>query len=556
MKFFNKILLVFAFASITTLIVLSQPVKVVVQPTSLGGSGGATNVAGLSDAGNLAYSNAASYLNFVSNNISSQSTAYITNLNVNNLFPTNINGTSATNWVQAIAESITNALPGFVITNGDNRTSLSLSNIEHVLVNDNLLLTNPIQATVGAQKSSPVIVLAGSGWKTASTAGPQNVNYSLNVVPTQGSSSPGSLFVISNSINGAAYTDIMHINQVGFVTFPSTVAAGGNLQAGNGFSINWSSGTILRAPADGAFHVRNNAESQTNFFVDASGNANVKQTLTAGDTTHGVIISNANASAIIATDAGKQLTNINVGAGMSFANNTLSATNTQPFTGAQFTTVNPSSFGFRKVFIFQAIGETGSTTTGYSTWGWNLSSVGSSVSVAASSTSAPYILSYQTGTANAHGFQDVNTGGPSAMASYNKNLWFTFRIQLTNTVNLRYQIGISDTYSTQIGQTQIITNNVMMFTYSTNSADWFFTTGDGTAQTTTDTTLAANTSDVVLSFVYNVGVNAIAFTNGVACCTNTIHLPTGTWTPLLRAQPTATTTDGFKIYGFYGEQDW
>src|ERR1051326_2854104 len=202
MKFFNKILLVFAFASITTLIVLSQPVKVVVQPTSLGGSGGATNVAGLSDAGNLAYSNAASYLNFVSNNISSQSTAYITNLNVNNLFPTNINGTSATNWVQAIAESITNALPGFVITNGDNRTSLSLSNIEHVLVNDNLLLTNPIQATVGAQKSSPVIVLAGSGWKTASTAGPQNVNYSLNVVPTQGSSSPGSLFVISNSING------------------------------------------------------------------------------------------------------------------------------------------------------------------------------------------------------------------------------------------------------------------------------------------------------------------------------------------------------------------
>ena len=421
--------------------------------------------------------------------------------------------------------------------------------------------TNSAIATTGGAAANQTAVqwhLGAQGWKNNATAASQPVDLWLTYMGVQGNAAATSLLVISNAINGGTPTDILHINSAGFMTIGSSFNAGGNLQAGNGFAIDWGSSTILRAPADGAFHVRNNAETQTNFFVDASGNANVKQTLTAGDSTHGVIVSNITASSIVGTDAGKQLTNINIGSGLTFSANTL-ALNSTPSSvigSNPFLTASPvSAAGFRRWFAFQSIGETGSTTTGYSTWGWTLANIGTSVQVAATASSMPYSTLYQSVAGSHSGFQDVNTAGAAGVSTYNNSLWFEFDVQPTNSSGSRFWAGISDQFSTGLGNTQDVTNNVILFRASTNSANWFCLVADGTTANVNDTGLPYGTTKVKLGFVYQVGVQVIGYTNGVACFTNTTHLPTGIWTPIVRVSPTTSSMTGMKLFRFYGEQD-
>jgi hypothetical protein len=142
-------------------------------------------------------------------------------------------------------------------------------------------LSNLNPATVGSQAYSPFIRLAGAGWKTASTAASQPVLFDIGVVPVQGSANPTALLVISNSINGGAFTEVMRLSSAGAVTFPSTVTGGlysgsavdvtGNINAGTANSIDWTSRAAMRSPADGEVSIMNSALSSTNVGITTSG---------------------------------------------------------------------------------------------------------------------------------------------------------------------------------------------------------------------------------------------------------------------------------------------
>lgn len=70
----------------------------------------------------------------------------------------------------------------------------------------NLLLTNTTAAAAGAQQYSPIFEIEGQGWKTNATAASQSVKYGQYVVPDQAAANPTARYIVSRSINGAAYS--------------------------------------------------------------------------------------------------------------------------------------------------------------------------------------------------------------------------------------------------------------------------------------------------------------------------------------------------------------
>jgi len=68
-----------------------------------------------------------------------------------------------------------------------------------------LLTDTTVAASSGNQQYSPSLIFHGSGWKTAATAGPQNVDIRMAQVPVQNTSNPTTKLEIAGSINNAAY---------------------------------------------------------------------------------------------------------------------------------------------------------------------------------------------------------------------------------------------------------------------------------------------------------------------------------------------------------------
>lgn len=74
-----------------------------------------------------------------------------------------------------------------------------------------LVVENRVNATVGAQKYSPAIVLSGAGWKTNATAASQTVRFALQTIPVQGTAAPTGGLSIQSSINGGAWAESLNV---------------------------------------------------------------------------------------------------------------------------------------------------------------------------------------------------------------------------------------------------------------------------------------------------------------------------------------------------------
>ena len=85
---------------------------------------------------------------------------------------------------------------------------------------DGLVLTNTTAASVGAQQWSPRIRLTGQGWKTASTAASQEVDWIIENQPQQGTAA-GSQLVFSSAV--PAFNSGAYVNQL---TLYSSSASG------------------------------------------------------------------------------------------------------------------------------------------------------------------------------------------------------------------------------------------------------------------------------------------------------------------------------------------
>lgn len=66
-------------------------------------------------------------------------------------------------------------------------------------------IANSTAAAAGAQQYSPVLELAGNGWKTDATAASQAVAWGFQARPVQGAAAPTSVLDFLSSIAGAAY---------------------------------------------------------------------------------------------------------------------------------------------------------------------------------------------------------------------------------------------------------------------------------------------------------------------------------------------------------------
>jgi hypothetical protein len=88
---------------------------------------------------------------------------------------------------------------------------------------DVLLLTNSTAAANGAQQYSGAINFGGQGWKTASTAASQPVNFRNYLVPVQGAANPTSQLNWDASINGGAATNVMSLTSAGALLVNSTI---------------------------------------------------------------------------------------------------------------------------------------------------------------------------------------------------------------------------------------------------------------------------------------------------------------------------------------------
>lgn len=67
-------------------------------------------------------------------------------------------------------------------------------------------LINTTAAAAGAQQASPDLVFSGQGWKTDATAGSQQVDFRLWVLPVQGTANPSAQLTIGQQINGGGFT--------------------------------------------------------------------------------------------------------------------------------------------------------------------------------------------------------------------------------------------------------------------------------------------------------------------------------------------------------------
>jgi hypothetical protein len=135
------------------------------------------------------------------------------------------------------ASSTTNAIATYADTTGKllaNNTGVTIaSNVVtdsqaiSATSTDGYVLSNPTTATVGAQKWSPRLRLTGSGWKTASTAAGQTVDWVIENQPVQGSTNPTTNLVISDQVNAAGYNAALTLLSGGGLNLAS-----GNYQIG------------------------------------------------------------------------------------------------------------------------------------------------------------------------------------------------------------------------------------------------------------------------------------------------------------------------------------
>jgi hypothetical protein len=113
-------------------------------------------------------------------------------------------------------------------------------------------LLNTTSAAVNAQQVSPCVHWEGSGWKTASTAGPQLVDWCGYVLPVQGSANPSSNLIFQAAVNGGAYSTAFTVTSAGSLieqgpgsfTDSTGAVAGLGINGSNASGWAFSGGTI------------------------------------------------------------------------------------------------------------------------------------------------------------------------------------------------------------------------------------------------------------------------------------------------------------------------
>lgn len=107
---------------------------------------------------------------------------------------------------------------------------------------DGFVVKNLTSATAGNQQNSPLLRMTGSGWKTASTAAAQPVDWALQCAPVQGSSAPSGILDFLCQIAGAGYAVIASLTSAGLLTATSFAGNGSSLTNLNASNI--STGTV------------------------------------------------------------------------------------------------------------------------------------------------------------------------------------------------------------------------------------------------------------------------------------------------------------------------
>lgn len=67
-------------------------------------------------------------------------------------------------------------------------------------------------ATAGNQKFSPALHFQGSGWKTNATAAAQSCDWLIETEPVENAAAPTNYLVFKQSVNGAAYSNIINFS--------------------------------------------------------------------------------------------------------------------------------------------------------------------------------------------------------------------------------------------------------------------------------------------------------------------------------------------------------
>jgi hypothetical protein len=138
-----------------------------------------------------------------------------------------------------------------------------------------LKLSNSIAATSGITvQRSPSLILEGNGWKTASTAASQAVDWSISNLTTSGITAPGSTLDFSISTNGGAYNSKATLSD-GAIFSVATVN-GTSLVASSSVQtplvLSGSNGTAL-ALRMGGFVIQNLYGTTGNVLVQAAASA-------------------------------------------------------------------------------------------------------------------------------------------------------------------------------------------------------------------------------------------------------------------------------------------
>lgn len=126
--------------------------------------------------------------------------------------PISHGGTGVTNNATAYTvfgnNTASSAAPAFTAAPS---ISGALSTIQAIgaVSTDGIVLQNPTAAAVNAQKTSPRIKFGGSGWKTASTAAAQPVEFINELTPIQGSAAPSGVLGWYYQINSGGYNPVL-----------------------------------------------------------------------------------------------------------------------------------------------------------------------------------------------------------------------------------------------------------------------------------------------------------------------------------------------------------
>lgn len=87
-----------------------------------------------------------------------------------------------------------------------------------------LSMSNTTAATSGNQKYSPMLSLAGNGWKTDATAASQPVEFAMQVQPVQGAANPTGKITYYSRINSGSYTEIGSLGSSGELSVLGTMS--------------------------------------------------------------------------------------------------------------------------------------------------------------------------------------------------------------------------------------------------------------------------------------------------------------------------------------------